>query len=195
MRAEHYVAIAQPRIGAGNDADDVPRETGLDGFIVGIHIDRDRNVVERGRRQRLARVRLCLDVRVLLPRGAEEELEEFVARGDLGWDLVVEALYGLKIAEAGASAATAASRRCRRLPASRRGISCRRRGRSVWLCGRPHASPTASSAAAAERGTRGTDRGDRVPQFDRVARASAEQAVLRGGQNSRPTRSGVNDDF
>src|SRR6185436_17285449 len=118
-----------------DDADDVVGQTRLNDLVVVVHVDRDRDVRQRDRRQRLLLVGLRLDVGVALSRGAEDELEELVARGNLRRDLPVEALDRLEV-----------GLRCVRGAASR-----------GWRL-------RAASAAAAEAARR-TDRGDGMLQL------------------------------
>ena len=194
--AEEHVGVLQLRIGARDDADDVARQAGLDDIVGRVDLDGELHVLQRRRRQRLARIGLRLDVRVVEPRRAEDEGEEVVPRGDLGRDLVVEPLHGLEVAEvrvraaapgpaagcaagaAGAPAVVGAAVVGVAVAGSRCGGGSRRSRTR-------RAGAASGAAAAAEAAARGTDRGHRVLQLDRVPGARAEQAVLRRRQDRR----------
>ena len=99
VRAEQHVGVLQLRIAALDDADDVAGQARLNDVVGGVDVDRDRDVLERDRRQRLLLVGLRLEVGVVQPAALKMKSKNSSRRGDLRRHQRVEPLHGLKIAE------------------------------------------------------------------------------------------------
>src|SRR5262245_52634414 len=115
MASESDIGVLEQRIVPLDDSDNVTRVLRVYNLVVGIQVKRELDALQRKGWQVLLLLTLCFQLGILHIGCAEQEIEEFVCRGDFGRQARIQALNCRevrRISTAAAVSTTASTSTC-----------------------------------------------------------------------------------